>query len=785
MIAKIVRPLAALCGLLLISGLAAAQNKSSHGSDALHYYYSDLNQALLQYSLGDVPFEQRQIKAGKGETLMDVSRRYRFRELDFYHLAAALYEINGNSTQLKAGASLSMPTVGDLINAQPRYENLKVVGDEIDFENTDNQMRQGLRWPFGKSLVLIGPNARDELPANQEVTLTSYRPGAIAGSGATAESNFLSNAANSSTDQVADTEQAGEEQTYGKWLDDTDFTPIAKSYPLETSEGEVTESAALASPSVAGDDAGENIVQLSDLLVAEPAVTEPLIESVDEDVTDAVSDAVAEAESAALYSPKSIYESEAVDLANIDDAIVEALPEAPLLQSEEPVLSQPEPDDQTVAATTPTPVVETVEPVAEAAPATESVAEVVAGNTPSPLPGDTVTDSDADAQDITTDEAETSVAVSTAAAPESRTEIVRDANLATLDAASGFYLGQPRSSAAGNTEDLPADPLSYPVEWSFDNTASVGTVLNKLAEYIGYELVSDDNLVLGAYTRRLPRLQLQISGVTAEEGFQILAGRGLETVFDHVERSVKHIPRVKAAPQVSAAIGTKNHETFIEKSGISAFLKEFPADIKNAALRHASRCDSTASTSVPDIDRLYQRVVGNLQKSVTDAEVQKLVDWYNSPTGEKVLALERAEIDDAKLQKFSVDPDRFGVVEQIYNGTVTGRGVASIAIELDYAGWSLSGCRQQANSTGNADKLSEEVAYGEGIKGKIARLESILRNDMVRSMAYLFDSLSNQELTEYAGVTQQNNRLYTSLQQAIVEAIEVEAGEISVSSLDE
>ena len=790
MIAKTVRPLTALCGLLLIAVVAAAQNRSSHGSDALHYYYSDLNQALLQYSLDDVPFEQQQIKAGNGETLIEVARRSRFRELDFYHLAAALYEINGNISQLQTGDVLSMPTVGDLINAQPRYENLKVIGDEIDFEHSDNQMRHGLRWPFGKSLVLIGPNARDELPANQEVTLTSYRPGAIAGTSPTAKSSFLSNAANLTADQVVVVAQADDEQTYGKWLDQTDYSPIATSDPLNAFESAATDSAATAS-----DEEAEYIVQLTDdLLVAEPTLVEP---SVDE------APVVADARDSTLYSSNSIYESEAVEVANMDLAIAEALDtkaldtkalvaeavlEEPSVRSAEPVLSQSEPQaSQTVAANVPAPdaAQQVAASVPLGTPAAEPVAEVAAGDTKPLLGENTGEDSDADAQDVTPAEAETTVASSAAAAPVSRTEIVRDANLATLDAASGFYLGKPRNAIAGNATDLPADPLSYPIEWSFDNTASVGTVLNKLAEYIGYELTSEHNLVLNAYTRRLPRLQLQINGVTVEEGFQILAGRGLETIFNHVERSVKHIPRVKTEPQVSAAIATKNHEAFIEKSGVSAFLKEFPADIKNAALRHAARCNSTASTSVPDINSLHERVVGNLQQAVTDAEIQRLVQWYNSPTGEKILALERAELDDAKLQKFTVDPERFGVVEQIYNGTVTGRGVASIAIELDHAGWSLSGCRQQANSTADKDKLNEELAYGEGIKSKIGKLESILRNDMVRSMAYLFDALSIQELTEYASVTQQNNRLYTSLQQAIVDAIETESEEIPIASLHE
>ncbi len=795
LIAKIVRPLIAALSLVLVTSSAIAQHKSSHGRDALQFYYSDLNQALLQYSLGDVPFEREQIKVARGESLLDISRKYRFRELDFYHLAAALYEINGqafsdgDASRLKIGATINLPSVGDLINAQPRYENLKVVGDDIDFNNADNQMRKALRWPFGKSLVMIGPNARDELPANQEVTLTSYRPEAIAGAISNSESGFLSSATNASTGNPASSAaQSAEPETYGKWLDQTEITtPIARTFPIDSTNS-------------------QNNVELDDLLADDKSIDVPMTE-----VADAVADAVAEAEATALYSSESIFESEAVEVSNTLEAAAPAVvpeTETPAVVQTEPVVEQPAAEpvqtEEAVASvqtnddTVPAPEAvepEAVEPeaVVQAAvvPKAETVSsELIAESQVSEQPIVYVPeDTDADAKDIQAAEPETTAEPKAvvAAAPVSKSEIVRDANLSTLDADSGFYLGAPRGNSATAPNDVPSDPLNYPVEWNFDNTASVGTVLNQLAEYIGYELVSDDNMVLSAYTRRLPGLQLRISGVTAEEGFEILAGRGLVTVFDHVERSVKHVPKGsrKPVPQVSAASSPEAHKAFIEKSGISAFLKEFPADMKNAALRHANRCESTAATIAPDVDRLYNVVVSNLQKTVTEAEANALVQWYNSPTGKKVLALERADINDAELQEFTVDASRARLVEQIYNGTVTGKGVASIAIELDYSGWTLSGCRHQAESTGDADQLNKEVAYGEGIKGKITKLESILRDDMVRSMAYLFSSLSDQELFEYADVTRENARLFTDLQQSIISAIERETSQITVSSLHE
>ena len=151
--------------------------------------------------------------------------------------------------------------------------------------------------------------------------------------------------------------------------------------------------------------------------------------------------------------------------------------------------------------------------------------------------------------------------------------------------------------------------------------------------------------------------------------------------------------------------------------------------------------------------------------------MRKLIDWYDSPTGQKVLELEQQEIDDASFQQFIMDEGRADRIRQIYDHTVSGRGIASIAVELDYAGWLLSGCIQKVAASGDVEQMSRETDLGQGIKKKQAKLESLLREDMLQSLAFLFSSLSEPELTEYADVITEHADVFSELERSIIDAI--------------
>lgn len=304
----------------------------------------------------------------------------------------------------------------------------------------------------------------------------------------------------------------------------------------------------------------------------------------------------------------------------------------------------------------------------------------------------------------------------------------------------------------------------------------MGTVLNQLAEYVGYELVSTDKSVLKTYTRRLPGMQRRMKRISVEDGFALLAGRGLETVYDHVARSIKHEPRKTPYPKPmnDSEVTAEILKDFVQVSGVSALLRGFPVDISSAAERHAGRCESTASSRLPEDAGLYQAVIGGLEQKAPIPSVRKLIDWYDSPTGQKVLELEQQEIDDASFQQFIMDEGRADRIRQIYDHTVSGRGIASIAVELDYAGWLLSGCIQKVAASGDVEQMSRETDLGQGIKKKQAKLESLLREDMLQSLAYLFSSLSEPELTEYADVITEHADVFSELERSIIDAIAME-----------
>lgn len=836
------RQLIAVVVFFIASSSVVAQTDEGQGSYALRIYYSDLYLALSPYDMDDIPFERRQIKVAHNDTLIDIARENRFSQLDAFHLAAAIFETNpqafsgSGSAQLQTGVTLMMPSVADIFVAQDRYEKLKVAGDNLIFDSSENQMRSEQRWPFGKSLVMIGESAKDELPRNQVVTLTSYRPEQSPASPENAGADFLTQAARA---QAGSTENAAtvsnstasanaQSQTYSKWLDnssDGDYSDndlldngndvVASSAPLTSASSQTTSSEislwAETASLLNSDSEVTEIVNLDKLVETSPRVA---------DTTDAAHQQSAPAAAAALPQPpeqtvqKSRYllstelsfkaaEPKLANEEQIDESPVPVtqIATASVVQSDVAEKATHDPSDalmvsaldqkpeETVSDTKTTrsrqPVITQIEPEALKAD-TQLLAANKAVDTP-------VTQSKDNNQTL-------QVAVNDPtpvepAALEDQIVPVIAAVKPLVTTGAGFkaapnpetnYLRSPSNVDSLVAPADTADPLSYIVEWRFDHTATVGAVMEKLADYIGYKLISDHDSVLETYQRKLPAIQRSVNGLSVEEGFGFLAGRGFETVFDHVARSVKHVPRGIVEAQTTAVAEppltvSPVYQSFIEAAGVASMLQQFPEDIVSAAGRHANRCDSDGGTDVPSADRIYQSIVSNLTRQMPEPITRSLVDWYESATGRKVLELESLDIDEARLRQFSMDDKRADHIARIYENTVTGRGITDIAVELDYAGWSLSGCQQHAELSGDVKKMREEITYGKNIRKKSSKLESLLRDDLMLSMAYQFSSLSDRELSEYAGVIAEHAGVYAELQQSIVEAIDSEAAALAVA----
>jgi hypothetical protein len=75
------------------------------------------------------------------------------------------------------------------------------------------------------------------------------------------------------------------------------------------------------------------------------------------------------------------------------------------------------------------------------------------------------------------------------------------------------------------------------------------------------------------------------------------------------------------------------------------------------------------------------------------------------------------------------------------------------------------------------------MVLGQEIKKKSGKLESLLQEDMLRTLAYQLSSLSEPELKEYAEITEEYAGVYAELQQSIIDAIQSETKEVIVSSL--
>jgi len=104
------------------------------------------------------------------------------------------------------------------------------------------------------------------------------------------------------------------------------------------------------------------------------------------------------------------------------------------------------------------------------------------------------------------------------------------------------YLGPPRGSTRAAA--LTTDPLQYLVEWDLQvGEVSVGAALQRLANYIGYELVRGNEATQDNYQRILPRVQRSVAEITVGDGFEVLSGPGFVTVFNHSARSVTHLPK--------------------------------------------------------------------------------------------------------------------------------------------------------------------------------------------------------------------------------------------------
>jgi TRAP-type C4-dicarboxylate transport system substrate-binding protein len=131
-------------------------------------------------------------------------------------------------------------------------------------------------------------------------------------------------------------------------------------------------------------------------------------------------------------------------------------------------------------------------------------------------------------------------------APANAAATVTQPVVKTASVENGGYFGLPRNGTANR---FSANPLEMMVEWELEESATVGSTIASLSDYIGYQLLTDDQTAIKVYGRKLPRIQQAISGISVGDAFQVLSGQGLATIFDHTYRTVKHVPMKRPAMQ--------------------------------------------------------------------------------------------------------------------------------------------------------------------------------------------------------------------------------------------
>ena len=220
------------------------------------------------------------------------------------------------------------------------------------------------------------------------------------------------------------------------------------------------------------------------------------------------------------------------------------------------------------------------------------------------------------------------------------------------------------------------------------------------------------------------------------------------------------------------------YNSLLSHTGLDTIISGLDSDLQLAASRHARRCDANQSQVNLSPESLMAMVAANLQESTVVADVQFLESWYKTSTGRKVSSLEQGELDELKLKQFQTIPARSEQVARIYKNTRAGFLSASIAVQLEHAGWLASGCMNKVRSSGDSRQIGAEQIFGDLLKDERVTLETLFRQSTLHTMEFVLSPLSMSELIEYADMTDRNGTVYTALVDSLISAIQDEVTSI-------
>jgi len=209
--------------------------------------------------------------------------------------------------------------------------------------------------------------------------------------------------------------------------------------------------------------------------------------------------------------------------------------------------------------------------------------------------------------------------------------------------------------------------------------------------------------------------------------------------------------------------------------------------VADSSYANATRCGSdpvdkelpsfSAQSIIFDIESAFIRL--------SPSSHEPLYDWYRSPLAEKIRSAEKSIIDYNSLENFLKttlykDSTRYKLIQEIMQNTQTSEFVATLGAEIEYAGIVHSGCIVKATKPGQANREQMLADFTRNDKDLHAKL---FIADITAETAYLFRSLTTDELAQYAAFTSEEHarQFYQNLIAAVQHGLKLAGDRISLA----
>jgi hypothetical protein len=239
---------------------------------------------------------------------------------------------------------------------------------------------------------------------------------------------------------------------------------------------------------------------------------------------------------------------------------------------------------------------------------------------------------------------------------------------------------------------------------------------------------------------------------------------------------------------------TRLVDTLLQMTGLQQQLPEIRRLFLQAQNRHIHRCglqpadaaDQEARQDGPGrpytAEALQQRLNRQLQLRLQADAVRQMVDWYNSPIGQRVRHSEKKVRSAEAFEQFDTTreaPARAAHIATIEQHTRANRLGTVVGVETEYGGLIFSGCiefdPQSARAHSAASRINRSLA--KAIRSDQKSYEKIFYADTLTGIAFSLQDLDNTELRRYADFVKSPamSQVFASLVAAVTDTLRDEA----------